>query len=108
MYDITVNSSYDLHAVPYNSTSHLIYWNDSTKHYSILKPAPNSTDYTGTYTNDNNSHSTDTWISDTPIGQKMIWKNNQTVTPGQTFTVSLTGAESNAIFRWGTGNNIVI
>lgn len=108
MYDITVNSSYGLHAVPYNSTSHLIYWNNSTMHYSILKPAPDSTDYTGTYTNDNNSHSTDTWISDTPIGQKMIWKNNQTVTPGQTFTVSLTGAESNAIFRWGTGNSIIV
>lgn len=108
MYDASVNTGYDLYAVPRSSTSHLIYYNNVTNQYSILKPAPDSTDYTGTYTNDNNSHSTDTWISDTPVGQKMIWKNNQAVTPGQTFTVSLTGSESNAIFRCGTGNTIIV
>ncbi len=65
-----------------------------------------SLDYTGTYTNGASSNSTDTWISSTPNGIKMIWKNNVVVTPGQTFSVTLSGGDGHTIFRWGTGSSI--
>ena len=41
-----------------------------------------------------------------PNGIKMIWKNNVVVTPGQTFSVTLSGGDGHTIFRWGTGSSI--
>lgn len=40
------------------------------------------------------------------VGFQMMWKNNITVTPGQTFNVFLAGGDGHAIFRWGTGSSI--
>ena len=84
----------------------LLAYSSSPDSISIRKTKENSTDYTGTYINDNNSSSTDSWVSNVPIGFPMMWKNNITVTPGQTFNVFLTGGDGHAIFRWGTGNAI--
>jgi hypothetical protein len=91
----------------YNSNEiYLLAYSNSPDSISIRKTKENSTDYTGTYINDNNSNSTDSWVSNVPIGFPMMWKNNITVTPGQTFNVFLTGGDGHAIFRWGTGNAI--
>lgn len=92
-----------------NNESYLLtYKNASPTGIKVFKSTPDSLDYIGTYTNGASSNSTDTWISSIPNGIKMIWKNNVVVTPGQTFSVTLSGGDSSAIFRWGTGNNIVI
>jgi hypothetical protein len=91
----------------YNSNEiYLLAYSNSPASISIRKTKENSTDYTGTYINDNNSNSTDSWVSNVPIGFPMMWKNNITVTPGQTFNVFLTGGDGHAIFRWGTGSSI--
>ena len=92
-----------------NNESYLLtYKNASPTGIKVFKSMLDSLDYIGTYTNGASSNSTDTWISSIPNGIKMIWKNNVVVTPGQTFSVTLSGGDSSAIFRWGTGNNIVI
>ena len=91
----------------YNSNEiYLLAYSNSPASISIRKTKENSTDYTGTYINDNNSSSTDSWVSNVPIGFPMMWKNNITVTPGQTFNVFLAGGDGHAIFRWGTGSSI--